>query len=546
MTFEFHYRSWDSLTSLNLIPESPSRKLLPMTPSLQDIYGLSQKMQEELHEENFTPHNYRRDHIAYHLRDSLALDRQRLSFHRDKIVQYHSDSSSNDSDRYEFERGTTKSIDLSSRRLPNLADRPQTPLNGNKEYNRNSVEAGNHKRTSVKRAFSFLKQRFSKDKIKSTPVEDAAGVPETNPMKFPMESSKLLASYGPIDDATYLKFSRIELRESMTRESLQPSFEDPTAEVGSAQNSKPLPQPPVRTSLLIYPRPLAGPFRSGYGKGKPGFATSRAQIRLPTISSLNSYEDEDQDEDPAATLFSKASFQQQDQLEDSAGDISNSDDSTSLPTPKSHFEQESHARHLRLPSHGVKDNNMCTSVSNLALVSKLNLSQHEQESSTEPLHKIDEDDARPHKATVSPVRIERDRDLSRQSENIPIGSLPGSDNTKVQDSQLSMLDPSKYIHEAQSMKPDTCPIESTNFTPQALHHGPDLVRNHRTDNNTARTQCVNYEGLKERGEDENASTDCSPQKPEAQHKRKRVLAEADRLKQSQWEEKLARKLTNLV
>lgn len=48
--FRFHYRSWDSLESLQLIPPNYPRKLLPSSASILSTYGLSRDLQEKLRE----------------------------------------------------------------------------------------------------------------------------------------------------------------------------------------------------------------------------------------------------------------------------------------------------------------------------------------------------------------------------------------------------------------------------------------------------------------------------------------------------------------
>lgn len=45
-TFQFHYRSWNSLISSQLIPTDHSRALLPASPSLLSLNGHSREMQE--------------------------------------------------------------------------------------------------------------------------------------------------------------------------------------------------------------------------------------------------------------------------------------------------------------------------------------------------------------------------------------------------------------------------------------------------------------------------------------------------------------------
>jgi hypothetical protein len=50
-TFQFHYRSWDSLVSLQLIPENHPRTLLPASPSLLSLNGQLIELQEELEAE---------------------------------------------------------------------------------------------------------------------------------------------------------------------------------------------------------------------------------------------------------------------------------------------------------------------------------------------------------------------------------------------------------------------------------------------------------------------------------------------------------------
>ena len=45
-TFQFHYRSWDNLTSLQLIPAEHTRSLLPASPSLLSLNGYPRELQE--------------------------------------------------------------------------------------------------------------------------------------------------------------------------------------------------------------------------------------------------------------------------------------------------------------------------------------------------------------------------------------------------------------------------------------------------------------------------------------------------------------------
>lgn len=47
-TFQFHYRSWDSLISSQLIPTNHARALLPASPSLLSLNGHSREIQEPL------------------------------------------------------------------------------------------------------------------------------------------------------------------------------------------------------------------------------------------------------------------------------------------------------------------------------------------------------------------------------------------------------------------------------------------------------------------------------------------------------------------
>jgi hypothetical protein len=51
--FKFHYRSWESLMSLNLVSEDHDCKFLPMTPSLWDLFGCSKAMEKELAQHRF-------------------------------------------------------------------------------------------------------------------------------------------------------------------------------------------------------------------------------------------------------------------------------------------------------------------------------------------------------------------------------------------------------------------------------------------------------------------------------------------------------------
>jgi hypothetical protein len=55
-TFKFHYRTWESLQSLNLIPSDYPRSLLPPSASILSLVGLSRKEQEKLREEAVSPH----------------------------------------------------------------------------------------------------------------------------------------------------------------------------------------------------------------------------------------------------------------------------------------------------------------------------------------------------------------------------------------------------------------------------------------------------------------------------------------------------------
>jgi len=53
--FKFHYRSWESLESLQLIPSNHVRNLLPPSASLLSLAGLSREDQVRLQEEEFSP-----------------------------------------------------------------------------------------------------------------------------------------------------------------------------------------------------------------------------------------------------------------------------------------------------------------------------------------------------------------------------------------------------------------------------------------------------------------------------------------------------------
>lgn len=44
-SFQFHYRSWDSLFYLQLIPADHPRRLLPASPSVISLNGLSRDLQ---------------------------------------------------------------------------------------------------------------------------------------------------------------------------------------------------------------------------------------------------------------------------------------------------------------------------------------------------------------------------------------------------------------------------------------------------------------------------------------------------------------------
>ncbi|KAH9223987.1 hypothetical protein DL95DRAFT_484827 [Leptodontidium sp. 2 PMI_412] len=50
-TFKFHYRSWDNLTSLQLIPDNHPRTLLPASPSVLSLNGASQDLHSKLEED---------------------------------------------------------------------------------------------------------------------------------------------------------------------------------------------------------------------------------------------------------------------------------------------------------------------------------------------------------------------------------------------------------------------------------------------------------------------------------------------------------------
>jgi hypothetical protein len=56
-TFKFHYRSWESLQSLNLIPSDHPRSLLPPSASILSLAGLSRDEQERLKEEEASPND---------------------------------------------------------------------------------------------------------------------------------------------------------------------------------------------------------------------------------------------------------------------------------------------------------------------------------------------------------------------------------------------------------------------------------------------------------------------------------------------------------
>jgi len=49
-TFKFHYRSWDSLVSLHLIPSNFPRRMIPPSPSILSLNGLPHELQELLAE----------------------------------------------------------------------------------------------------------------------------------------------------------------------------------------------------------------------------------------------------------------------------------------------------------------------------------------------------------------------------------------------------------------------------------------------------------------------------------------------------------------
>jgi hypothetical protein len=53
-TFQFHYRSWDNLISLQLIPAEHTRSLLPASPSLLSLNGYPRELQEPPEEEEDT------------------------------------------------------------------------------------------------------------------------------------------------------------------------------------------------------------------------------------------------------------------------------------------------------------------------------------------------------------------------------------------------------------------------------------------------------------------------------------------------------------
>lgn len=50
-TFKFHYRTWDNLTSLQLIPDNHPRTLLPASPSVLCLNGASQDLHSKLEED---------------------------------------------------------------------------------------------------------------------------------------------------------------------------------------------------------------------------------------------------------------------------------------------------------------------------------------------------------------------------------------------------------------------------------------------------------------------------------------------------------------
>jgi hypothetical protein len=49
-TFKFHYRSWDSLVSLHLIPSTFPQRMIPPSPSILSLNGLSHELQDLLAE----------------------------------------------------------------------------------------------------------------------------------------------------------------------------------------------------------------------------------------------------------------------------------------------------------------------------------------------------------------------------------------------------------------------------------------------------------------------------------------------------------------
>jgi len=50
-TFKFHYRTWDNLINLQLIPDNHPRTLLPASPSILSLNGASQDLHSKLEED---------------------------------------------------------------------------------------------------------------------------------------------------------------------------------------------------------------------------------------------------------------------------------------------------------------------------------------------------------------------------------------------------------------------------------------------------------------------------------------------------------------
>ncbi|KAL2074139.1 hypothetical protein VTL71DRAFT_7917 [Oculimacula yallundae] len=71
VTFKFHYRSWDSLKSLQLIPDNHPRTLLPASPSVLSLNGASQDLHTKL-EDMDEEEKEKEEEVIAHIKRSMS------------------------------------------------------------------------------------------------------------------------------------------------------------------------------------------------------------------------------------------------------------------------------------------------------------------------------------------------------------------------------------------------------------------------------------------------------------------------------------------